>query len=135
MFKALHYILLTLLTTVPLGLSGLSSCNLTALLSVEAHHHEGTFETTSRCTETSPEHEHESQVPCDEDCSVELPDASLVKTSLRSPSPLPTQTATWNPFLSQSLQHSADAALLSTGGPPDGRHIAASPVFSGRFLI
>ena len=134
MFRLTPILLLTVLALIPMGNSVVTVCGLLSLLGSDPHHHEGNSGDTP-CLNSEAHHHEEQQVPCSDDCILDLPEASLFKVEYK-------KLLSLTSFM--PIRDMPDR-LISVGGhallftvvptvitpPPND----SSPPFTGRFLI
>jgi hypothetical protein len=134
MFRLTPILLLTVLALIPMGNSVVTVCGLLSLLGSNPHHHEGNSGDTL-CLDSEAHHHEEQQVPCSDDCILDLPEASLFKVEYK-------KLLSLTSFM--PIRDMPDR-LISVGGhallftvvptvitpPPND----SSPPFTGRFLI
>ena len=134
MFRLTPILLLTVLALVPMGNSVVAVCGLLSLLGSDPHHHEGNSGDTL-CLDSEAHHHEEQQVPCSDDCVLDLPEATLFKVQCKKLLSL----ASFIPIrdMPDRLISAGGNALLVgifptiTNLPPND----SSPPFTGRFLI
>jgi len=133
MFRLTPILLLTVLALIPMGNGVVTVCGLLSLLGSDPHHHEDNSGGTL-CLDSEAHHHEEQQVPCSDDCILDLPEASLFKVQ-------------YNKLLSLTsfipIRDLPDRLITASGNtllvvvptrikpPPND----SSPPFTGRFLI
>ena len=133
MFRLTPILLLTVLALIPMGNGTVSVCGLLSLLGSDPHHHEDSSGDIL-CLESEAHHHEEEQVPCSDECMLDLPEASLFKVQ-------------YNKLLSLTsfipIRDLSDRLITANGNtllvvvptrikpPPND----SSPPFTGRFLI
>ena len=133
MFRLTPILLLTVLALIPMGNGIVSVCGLLSLLGSDPHHHEDSSGDTL-CLDSEAHHHEEQQVPCSDECMLDLPEASLFKVQ-------------YNKLLSLTsfipIRDLSDRLITANGNtllvvvptrikpPPND----SSPPFTGRFLI
>ena len=133
MFRLTPILLLTVLALIPMGNGVVTVCGLLSLLGSDPHHHEDSSG-DNLCLESEAHHHEEQQVPCSDECMLDLPEASLFKVqckkllSLTSFIPirdLPDR-------LTRAYGNSLLAVVSTLIKPPPND---SSPPFTGRFLL
>ena len=134
MFRLTPILLLTVLALIPMGNGVVTVCGLLSLLGSDPHHHEDNSGGTL-CLDSEAHHHEEQQVPCSDDCILDLPEASLFKVEYK-------KLLSLTSFM--PIRDMPDR-LISVGGhallikvvptviTPPPNH--SSPPFTGRFLI
>jgi len=133
MFRLTPILLLTVLALIPMGNGVVTVCGLLSLLGSDLHHHEDSSGDTL-CLDSEAHHHEEQQVPCSDECMLDLPEASLFKVQ-------------YNKLLSLTsfipIRDLSDRLITANGNtllvvvptrikpPPND----SSPPFTGRFLI
>ena len=133
MFRLTPILLLTVLALIPMGNGAVTVCGLLSLLGSDLHHHEDSSGDTL-CLDSEAHHHEEQQVPCSDDCMLDLPEASLFKvqynkllslTSFISIRDMPDR-------LTRANGNTLLAVVSTRIKPPPND---SSPPFTGRFLI
>ena len=133
MFRLTPILLLTVLALIPMGNGIVSVCGLLSLLGSDPHHHEDSSGDIL-CLESEAHHHEEEQVPCSDECMLDLPEASLFKvqynkllslTSFISVRDMPNR-------LTRASGNTLLVVVPTRIKPPPND---SSPPFTGRFLI
>ena len=134
MFRLTPILLFTVLALIPMGNGVVTVCGLLSLLGSDPHHHKDSSGDTL-CLDSEAHHHEEQQVPCSDDCILDLPEASLFKVQCK-------KLLSLTSFI---LIRDMPDRLITLGGnallfavvptvitpPPND----SSPPFTGRFLI
>lgn len=133
MFRLTPILLLTVLALIPMGNGTVSVCGLLSLLGSDPHHHEDSSGDIL-CLESEAHHHEGEQVPCSDECMLDLPEASLFKvqynkllslTSFISVRDMPDR-------LTRTSGNTLLVVVPTRNKPPSNN---SSPPFTGRFLI
>jgi len=133
MFRLTPILLLTVLALIPMGNGVVTVCGLLSLLGSDPHHHEDSSGNTL-CLDSEAHHHEEQQVPCSDECMLDLPEASLFKVQCKKllflTSFIPIRD------MPDRLTRTSGNTLLVVDPtrikpPPND----SSPPFTGRFLI
>ena len=133
MFRLTPILLLTVLALIPMGNGVVTVCGLLSLLGSDPHHHEDSSGDTL-CLDSEAHHHEEQQVPCSDECMLDLPEASLFKVQYNKLLSLTSFISVRD--MSYRLTRTSGNTLLVVvprriKPPPND----SSPPFTGRFLI
>ena len=133
MFRLTPILLLTVLALIPMGNGVVTVCGLLSLLGSDPHHHEDSSGDTL-CLDSEAHHHEEQQVPCSDECMLDLPEASLFKVQynklLSLTSFIPVRDMPDR--LTRTSGNTLLAVVPTRIKPPPND---SSPPFTGRFLI
>ena len=133
MFRLTPILLLTVLALIPMGKGVVTVCGLLSLLGSDPPHHEGSSSDTL-CLDSEAHHHEEQQVPCSDDCMLDLPEASLFKVQCKKLLSL-TSFIPIRDMPDRLTRTSGNTLLVVVPTrikpPPND----SSPPFTGRFLI
>ncbi|MBT7924058.1 MAG: hypothetical protein HN627_07325 [Opitutae bacterium] len=122
-----------MLALIPMGNGVVTVCGLLSLLGSDPHHHEGSSSDTL-CLDSEAHHHEEQQVPCSDDCMLDLPEASLFKVQCKKLLSL-TSFIPIRDMPDRLTRTSGNTLLVVVPTrikpPPND----SSPPFTGRFLI
>jgi hypothetical protein len=133
MFRLTPILLLTVLALIPMGNGVVTVCGLLSLLGSDPHHHEDSSGNTL-CLDSEAHHHEEQQVPCSDDCILDIPEASLFKVQCKKLLSL-TSFIPIRDMPDRLTRTSGNTLLVVVPTrikpPPND----SSPPFTGRFLI
>ena len=134
MFRLTPILLLTVLALIPMGNGVVTVCGLLSLLGSDPHHHEDSSGDTL-CLNSEAHHHEEEQVPCSDECMLDLPEASLFKVQQHKHLPL-SSILPIRDMVDRRIALGATAIRFSLGQasyPTQAND--SSPPFTGRFLL
>ena len=133
MFRLTPILLFTVLALIPMGNGVVTVCGLLSLLGSNPHHHEDSSGDTL-CLGSEAHHHEEQQVPCSDDCILDLPEAFLFKVQCKKLLSL-TSFIPIRDMPDRLTRTSGNTLLVVVPTrikpPPND----SSPPFTGRFLI